>query len=455
MPATPARITRRELLKWASAGAGAAAVGVGTYTAGRGGTPTASGVLARTPDATMAPASVAQTPRVPDGSTAVVTAAPQPPTAAPSSVDVGRRLLVVVEMAGGNDGLSMVAPYGHGAYYDLRRSTAIAASDVLALDDEVGLHPALTRLHGRGAAIVQGVGSFDSDGSHFEMLARWWAGAPTAGGRRDTGFLGRLADAIGDPAAPAVALSVGSGASPAIASRSVSTLAIPGANAAGYLAGAGDDDPFRRLFQEGFAAFGTGTPMFELEARLRGLKAQSAAFASVLDGLADEEGDGGYPGSDLGQGLRLAAQLFAGEQGVRIVHVPMHQDFDTHDDHNGRYPALMDDLDTSLDAFLDDLAARGLSERVLVMTTSEFGRTARDNDSGGLDHGTASHALLIGPVNAGRFGEHPSLTDLDDNGNLRATVGLDQYYATVAEGWFGVPVSEVLDTDATAISGIF
>ncbi len=450
----PAQITRRELLKWASAGAGAAAVGVGTYSVGRGGAPSASGVLAPSSGPTMPPATSSDRPRNPDASVGVPDATVP---AVSASTDLGQRLLVVVEMAGGNDGMSMLVPYGNGSYYDLRPRTAIGDADVLVLDDQVGFHPELKRLHAHGAAVMQGVGSFDSDGSHFEMLARWWSGSPVAGGARDTGFLGRLADLIGDPAAAAVAMSVGSDATPAIASRSVSTLAIPGADAAAYLAGAGDDDPFRQLFQQGFAAFGAGESAFELDARLRRLKHQSAAFASVLNEIDQEgeEGDDGYPSSELAQGLRLAARLFSGDHGVRIVHVPMQQDFDTHDDHNGRYPGLMQDFDSSVGAFLDDLAARGLSDRVLLMTTSEFGRTARDNDSGGLDHGTASNALLIGPVNAGRFGEHPSLVDLDDNDNLKPTMGLDQYYATVAEGWFGVSASDVLDPGSTPIPGIF
>ena len=440
-------ISRRELLKWASAGAGAAAVGIGTYAAGRSGRPEPAGVLA---DASAdGPASTeARRPQV-------TAAAPPPvPVAVPAAPDPGQRLLVVVEMAGGNDGTSMVVPFADGAYYDLRRSTAIAESDVLTVDDQVGFHPNLVNLHQRGAAIVQGVGSFESDLSHFEMLARWWAGTPGPGALRDTGFLGRLADAIGDPSAAAVAMSVGSGASPAIASRVVATLAIPSADAAGYLAGAGDDDPFRQLFQAGVAEFGQGVSWSELDQRLRDVTRRSISFSQVLQGLDDGE-QGAYPGSQLGNGLRLAAQLFAADQGVRIVHVPMGADFDTHDDHNGRYPGLMDDFDSSVAAFLADLDQRGLSDRVLVMTTSEFGRTIRDNDSAGLDHGTASNALLIGPVVPGRHGEAPSLTDRDDNDNLRATIGLDTYYATVAEGWFGVPASEVLDTGATPLPGVF
>jgi uncharacterized protein (DUF1501 family) len=191
---------------------------------------------------------------------------------------------------------------------------------------------------------------------------------------------------------------------------------------------------------------------------LRDLATQSVSFSNVLIGVdngEDEEDESPYPSSDLGQGLRLAAQLFAAEQGIRIVHVPMHQDFDTHDDHSGRYGGLMDDFDSSVAAFFADLDARGLSDRVLLMTTSEFGRTLRDNDSGGLDHGTASNMLLMGPVNPGRFGEHPSLTDLDDHENVKATMGLDTYYATVAEAWFGVPASEVIDSGAAPLEGIF
>lgn len=444
-----APISRRELLKWASAGAGAAAVGIGTYAAGRGGAPARPAVLSSSATAASMPATTLE--RRPENTTMPPQTAPAP---VPPAIDLSQRVLVVVEMTGGNDGLSMVVPYANGTYYDMRQHTAIGEADVLAIDGEVGYHPSLPYVYERGAAILQGVGTWETDGSHFEMLARWWAGAMSAGGIRDTGFLGRLADAIGDPSAPAVAMSVGSGASPAIASRSVGTLAIPGADAAGYLAGAGDDDPFRRLFQDGVAAFGTGVPMLELDRRLRDLSSQSVAFSNILLGV-DPGDEDPYPSSDLGQGLRLAAQMFAAEQGIRIVHVPMHQDFDTHDDHSGRYGGLMDDFDASVAAFFADLDARGLSDRVLLMTTSEFGRTLRDNDSSGLDHGTASNVLLMGPVNPGRYGEHPSLTDLDDNENVKATMGLDTYLATVAEGWFGVPASEVLDTGATPLEGIF
>ncbi len=438
-----ASVSRRELLKWASAGAGAAAVGGTTWMVGR------SGADHRSPDVGS------------PGTPAVGTAATRTTQVAPAPIaavsDLSQRLLVVVEMDGGNDGMSTLVPYGMSGYYDLRQRTAVSETDVLALDDMVGLHGKLGNIHRRGAAILQGVGSPKPDGSHFEMMARWWSGDPLNGRSFDTGFLGRLADAIGDPAAAAVAVSVGSSSHPALLSRKVGTLAIPNADAIGYVVGASDDDPLRQAFQRGFAGFGerAGTGAAgRFEDLLRGVRAQTVQFAGTV-GEFREEGDGGYPNNSFGQGLRLAAQLLSVDLGVRIVHVPMNEDFDTHDDHSGRYPGLMEVLDTSLEALFVDLEARGLSDRVLVMTTSEFGRTAHDNASAGLDHGTASVAMLMGPVNAGLYGEHPSLSALDENNDLVATAGFDQYYATVANGWFGVPAGDVLNGNPEALPGVF
>ena len=439
-------ISRRELLKWVSAGAGAAAVGGGTWVLGRndhsGNSPVgASATSADGPASTLG-----------ERVATSVDAVSEPAVVATS--DPGQRLLVVIEMGGGNDGMSTLVPYGMGEYYDLRQRTAVGVEDVLALDDRFGFNSKLANIHRRGAAVFPGVGTPEPDGSHFEMMARWWNGSPTRSGAFDTGFLGRLADAIGDPSAAAVAVSIGSGAHPSLISKKAPTLSIPNAYSFGYLVGAGDDDPFRQAFQRGYLGFGQGASANRFAELLRSLKGQSVDFANGF-GAFDPDGENSYPGSELGRGLRLAAHMLAADNGVRIVHVPMNEDFDTHDDHAGRHPQLMASLDNSVEAFFADIEARGMADRVLVMTTSEFGRTARDNASGGLDHGTASTAMLLGPIKAGLYGDHPSLTDLDDNGDLVATMPFDQYYATVAEGWFGVPAGDVLGGDAAAIAGVF
>ncbi len=365
-----------------------------------------------------------------------------------------KRRLVVVELDGGNDGMSTLVPHGISGYKDLRSRTLIEDKDLVKFgNDQVALHKSLKGLKDKGLAVVQGVGTQTPDGSHFEMMDRWWRGdvAGTAG--LATGFLGRLCDQLADPAARIVGLSFGAGNHPAMQAARASTLSLPGAGAARYLAGADPGDKRAKAFQDAFAQMGaTARPDSVGQAR-RGMT-DAIGVARMLAGLTEEKTEKEYPGSNLGQSLKLTARLFAADPLVRVVHVPMGADFDTHQDHPGRHAANMAELNDALVAFLSDLESRGLGDEVLVATTSEFGRTARDNGSNGLDHGTASVALLAGPVNAGLYGEHPSLTNLDEDDQLVATVGFDQYYATLAENWFGIPAGEVLPGKPSPITGI-
>ena len=459
--------SRRELIKWAGAGAGAAAVGGGVWLVGRDDHSRLADIGETSTPATMSTSgqmgrdgtAVASTPSstAPSASSASMA---DVPAVAPNA-DLAGRMLVVVELDGGNDGHSTLVPYGYGEYYDARTRTAVGEADVIHLSDTVGLHKNLSKINRRGPAIVQGLGSLQPDESHFEMLARWWSGDPVASNSFGNGFLGRLADAVGDPAAAAVAVSIGSASHPSMISAKAATLCLNNPDAFDYLIGADPEDVLRSAFQRGYAGFASGAAADPFQARLRAVKGQSVAFAEALGLIDDEDGDGnddgdeGYPGSALGQGLRLAAHLLDAQLGVRIVHVPMQEDFDTHDDHSGRHPGLLQSLDDSLDAFLADMDRRGLADRVLVMTTSEFGRTLRDNGSSGLDHGTASAGLLLGPVHAGLHGEFPSLTKLSDADEPIATVSFDQYYATVAEAWFGVPAGDVLHGNVAPLPDIF
>ncbi len=452
--------SRRDFLRWASAGAGATAVGGGIWLTGRsaGDARLGSPGARNEPGPVSADGSPGTEPRPASAEDPVVT---DLSATGPGTADPAARRLVVIEMAGGNDGLSMVVPYGTGAYYDRRTRTSIAPDDVLAIDDRFGLHPNLARLRDRGGlAIVQGVGSFAPTLSHFDMLERWWIGDPNGNGGFDTGVLGRLADVIGDPAAAAVVVSHGQANHPIIRSRSAPTMSLPGSGG-GYLSGADPDDVVRFQFQEAFRRF-AGDAGDGWLGRLRAADGLASAFAAKLVGAEqaqqalDETGEQQvqYPGSALGDGLRLAAQLFATDSLVRAVHVPMNENFDTHDSHLDVYAQVMNGFDEAIEAFRIDLERRGLGDSVLIMTTSEFGRRLADNGSNGLDHGTASTAMLIGPVNPGLYGELPAFDDLDDTDNLKATVGFDQYYATVFERWLGVPSTDLFTGGVSLIDGI-
>ncbi len=431
------QFSRRDLLKWFSAGAGAATIGAGAYLYDGSRKPGRSG------EAPIDRPAAAGQPPVTGAAKALTPAA-----------DVNSRVLVVVDFEGGNDGMSMLAPYGMPGYYDLRPNAAVAEADVLGLDDEVGFHPALSRLHARGAAVVQGVGSRTPDGSHFEMRARWSEGSPDRVGVFPTGFLGRLADVIGDSAAPAVAVALSGGSHPSVRSGTAATMTITSADAARYLTAPPQDDLNMQRFQRAYRALTTLDYGNELIAARQQTMTSAASFADAVGVFENEDTDDGYRDDDLGNGLRLAAHLFGQDLGVRIIHVTGGFDFDTHDDHAGRYGELMKSFDESLEAFMTDIEGRGLADRVLVATVSEFGRTLRENGSGGLDHGNASHHLLIGPVIAGRYGEHPAFDD-DSLSDLPTTVGFEQYYAAIAEGWFEVPASEVLNGNVEAVTGMF
>lgn len=424
-------ISRRELIAWIAAGAGAAATGSTLFLNHSGSSSTSASAR-----------STAQPPTSPDGGS------PLAPSGAAvnesSRLSTGSdKLLVVVEMPGGNDGLSMAVPYGNGAYHDLRPQTAIDQAEVLDLDGQLGLHPNLVNLHRRGVTLVEGVGSTRPDGSHFEMQQRWWAGSSLTASS-STGWIGRLSDVLtnGSNSGVAAALSVGSGAHPIIASATGSTVSMPSADALWAVAGADADDEMRTAYQRALRSFSAGDGLLAPTLR-NGLNFADRMIDSGLDD--DDAEELGYEGWGLGRSLQFAAAVFAGDVGVRVIHVQTEGDFDTHEGHAWKHPELMRELDANLGAFHADLETRGLADRVMVMTTSEFGRTANENGSGGLDHGTASTMLLSGPDTNGRLGQAPSLTDLDDNDDLKASVPFEAYLGGVVEGWLGVPAAEIFD----------
>lgn len=401
-----------------------------------------------------AAASVAGTSGVKASSETPAASTPGAPPAA--LAPVAQRQLVVIDMAGGNDGLSMVPPRGsaYGTYHSIRPRTSLAEADILALNATVGLHPALVKMHARGVAVVQGVGMTKPDLSHFEMLRRWWAGDRSSLQLTTTGFLGRLCDVIGDTNSAAVGVSLGYGPSPALISESVSTLSMDPYSEGG----------FPRFWDVSMDAAWTAgwRSMCELTNPKEAVPFRSARHGGAYaikfsDDVAANlpPGAAGYPQTDLGTQLGLAARLLASNSGVKVVHVPFFGDFDTHDDHLARHANLMTQLDNALDRFLTDLTDRGIANRVLVATTSEFGRRVPDNASNGLDHGAASFAFLAGlPAHAGLYGTYPSLSNLDNDDDLKVSVDLWDYYGTLAETWLGVPATSVLGAGAGTIPGI-
>ncbi len=362
----------------------------------------------------------------------------------PAPVD--QRVLVLIDFAGGNDGTSMVVPYGSNVYYDQRPNLAIAQEDVLAIDAEVGLAPGLARLHQRQFATVEGVGPIDGSLSHFEMQDRWAQGDMLGQGGQRAGFLARLSDRVNVGGA-VTGLSV-AGHTPRLEASESSTLALSNLNQLRVLT---DDEWIYPYYRSAVRSFGGGPMSTTMSESWNALFRVGDSMSSDIDRV---DGDTLMvrEGGGLGRQLAMAAEMVKADVGVRVIHA-QHGGFDTHEGHVGRHNNLMQQFDAAVEGFVQEIEAAGMADRVLVATSSEFGRRLRQNGSG-LDHGSASSMLLVGPIRSGRLGDPSPLNDLDRNDNLKTTVAFDRYLGALAQEWLGVEAGSVLPNAPVPI-GLF
>lgn len=366
--------------------------------------------------------------------------------AAPAASD---RILVVIQLSGGNDTLSSLVPHGHAEYAKLRNVTRIGDGEVIKINNEFGLHPKLRgfkELLDRGAfACVPGVGYPNPNYSHFTATDIWHAADPRGRGLR-TGWIGRAVDAgFKGNADPQLALAVGSGQAPmAIEGREHPGLSFNRPDAFRYTGDKGDKD--RAAFyrnvngaaQQPLAdtlAFVTQTAV-NANACSESVREKAAAYKTEIE----------YPKTELGNNLRVIAGLIAGGLSTRIYYT-FQAGYDTHSGQRAAHDNLMAHLNDAVFAFQNDLAKHGLDKRVLTFTTSEFGRRVPENGTAGTDHGAGGSTFLFGPaLKPGIHGAHPSLTDLEGGGggSLKFTTDFRSVYATVLEKWLGIASEPVL-----------
>jgi uncharacterized protein (DUF1501 family) len=357
----------------------------------------------------------------------------------------GECVLVLIQLAGGNDGLNTVVPYADPAYHRARPALAIGEGAVLKLNDTLGLHPSLTGLlelwdDGR-LGIVQGVGYPQPDRSHFRSMDIWHTADPTVT-QPQTGWLGRMLDAsteVQPGLREAAAIGLDRLPLALVANRIVSPT-IKNLDAFRINEPSGGHPLRTETWRN--AAESASLSGSELDFLRRSARA-SLASADRLKNLGNSYRPSvDYSGTGLAQRLKLVAQMIAAELPARVYFVSL-DGFDTHAQQLPGHAALLAELSGAISAFVADLTEHGLAERVLTATFSEFGRRLEENGSLGTDHGAAASLFVVGPKQGGVYGEAPSLTDLDD-GDPKFTTDFRRVYATFLERWLKVDAAPAL-----------
>jgi uncharacterized protein (DUF1501 family) len=363
------------------------------------------------------------------------------------------RILIVLQMGGGNDGLNTLIPYSDDTYYKSRSSIAIKADAVLKVNDRFGMNPQLAELKSLydagNVAILNGVGYPNPNRSHFRSMEIWQT-ASDSDKNEHYGWLGRYFDNACAGAPPTIGVNIGSMPPQAFLGPKPIGIAMANANRYRFIDSVSETAPGMMQESDPASVAGTnsgssienlGTAAAPLQDGMTNMDfLQRTALDAELSSqdvqkiTAKYKSTVSYPKNKLASDLQLIAQLIGGGLPTRIYYANQ-GGYDTHADQQGSHNRLMTEFSSALGAFVADLKQQGNFDRVLIMTFSEFGRRVKENASRGTDHGVAGPMFILGgQVKSGVHSDYPSLTDLD-NGDLKHQVDFRSVYATVLENW--------------------
>ncbi|QDS96535.1 hypothetical protein FF011L_53470 [Roseimaritima multifibrata] len=365
--------------------------------------------------------------------------------AASAAPKANERILVVVQMSGGNDGLNTIVPFADDHYRSARPKLAIPKNELRKISDEDGLHPSMTGIeellqNGQFAAI-RNVGYEKPNRSHFESMDIWHTCRRKDEPRGD-GWLGRYLDQQPATSGGDVpALHLGQEQQPvAVAS---STVRVPTVKDLAEFQLRGSDKQSLRDLLENRPPTNPSSDNDLLNFLQSSTTSAIAASQRVTDAAQGYKSKVKYPETELGNKLRVVAQLIDAGLTTRIYYV-QHDGFDTHAQQAETHSVLLRQWSDAVSALIRDLNAHDHGQRVCVMTFSEFGRRVSENASEGTDHGAAGPMFLCGGgVKAGIIGKRPNLTDLQQ-GDLKHEYDFRQVYASVLKDWLGTDPTPIL-----------
>lgn len=359
-----------------------------------------------------------------------------------AKVPPGNKVVVVLQMSGGNDGLNTIIPVRNDVYHKSRPKLGISKDKALMITDEAGLHPALTafkNLYDDGSlGILNSVGYPTPDRSHFRSMDIWQTGSASTE-YITTGWLGRYLDEqCVQCNMPTQALEI----------DDILSLALKGKNKKGIafkdprrLYNTSHENYFKQLAAQHHAA--------EHEKPVDYLYKTMAETLSSADYIYQQSRlhptTAAYPQTELGNNLKTIATLILSDINTKVYYVSLGS-FDTHVFQQNTQQRLFKQMNDAVDAFVTDLKNNNRFEDVLLFTFSEFGRRVSQNASGGTDHGTANSMFFIsgGLQQKGLINELPDLNDLDD-GDLKCKVDFKQVYATILNKWLQADDKAILE----------
>jgi uncharacterized protein (DUF1501 family) len=354
------------------------------------------------------------------------------------------RVLILIQLGGGNDGLNTIVPVENDVYYNKRPTIAISKNESILLSDEIGMHPALGSLEplwGNGnMSVVHNVGYQNPNRSHARATDIWTS-ASGENMNLGTGWAGRYLvednpDFIANP--PEFPLGVRIGGSATLFQSEFGNLGVT----------FGGASQFAQFLEQGGFYSEDDVPANEFGRSLSFARKVANSSFKYLESIQEAADNSTnlveYPNSGLSRSLSVVARLIRGGLQTKVFLVSK-GGFDTHNNQGGAeggHAGLLADIADSVNAFYADLESDGQQDRALTMTFSEFGRTLDENSSNGTDHGSSAPVMLFGPVNGGLYGEHANLTDLDNSGDPVFSTDYRSIYRTILNNWFGLEVED-------------
>ncbi len=381
-------------------------------------------------------------------------------------------ILVVLQMAGGNDGINTVVPYANDFYHKARPKIGLKPDEVLKLNGEVGLHGAMKgfkELYDAGQlSVIQGVGYPNPNRSHFRSTEIWQT-ASDSNKVEKNGWIGRYFDNACAGADPAVGVTIGNQLPEAFFAAKPRGIVLNNPQNYRFMAnGNATEESYKKLNELEMSNplpddnSGGSIAMLPAGMPMTGGRAVDFITRTALDAqhssdevraiAAKVQNTAVYPPSPLGNSLKLVAKLIGGGLATRVYYVSQ-GGYDTHTNQMASQQRLLGDLAESVKSFTDDLRAQGNMGRVLVMTFSEFGRRVSENANGGTDHGAAAPMFVVGDkVKSGLLGKYPSLAPADlFEGDVKYNVDFRSVYAAVLENWLQTKSAPILGRQFTPL----